>query len=138
MILHRFCSKAEFDTYKAGDILLNTVNHRHNGFGGSLSRGFCFFKGNVTEWARRLNGLVSFDVLLTVDVSPDDVVKSQGRYADWSKDDGRSLPPIAAFTEYCTSSYNNKSFRFVSADFTFACSRRFYSSSVLISCINNL
>lgn len=61
----------EYEAYRSGLMLQNTTDHYRGGLGGSLSRGFCFFSGNVARWAQRLNGLVSFDVLLTVEVSPE-------------------------------------------------------------------
>lgn len=120
MILHRFCSRREFDTYMRGETLISHCDHYQGGRGGSISIGFCFFKGNIQDWARRLNGLVDFDVLLTVDADLMAVRRSTGVYADWSKDDGHSTPPKALFEEWCTPAYNRASFRFISADRSFA------------------
>lgn len=108
--------------YFAGETLHNFTDHYHGGSGGSLSIGFCFFSGNVAEWARRLNGLVDFDVLLTVNVAPELVNPSMGVYADWSKCDGLSTPPRKHFQEFCTTTYNRADFRFVSADRSFSLS----------------
>jgi len=69
--LHRFCSYKEYEQYMSGSSLHNHTDHYHGGKGGSLSRGFCFFMGDIDEWVRRLNGLVDFDVLLTVNVAPE-------------------------------------------------------------------
>lgn len=116
MILHRFCSAAEFLKYQSGVTLENHTDHYQGGHGGSVSRGFCFFAGNVKEWARRLNGIVEFDVLLTVDVDPAFVNRSMGVYADWSKDNGRDAPPAALYPEYCTEAYDWAHFHYVSAE----------------------
>ena len=120
--LHRFCSYKEYEQYMSGSSLHNHTDHYHGGKGGSLSRGFCFFMGDVDEWARRLNGLVDFDVLLTVNVAPELVNPSMGVYADWSKCDGLSTPPRKHFQEFCTTTYNRADFRFVSADRSFSLS----------------
>ena len=66
LILHRFMSREEYIMYQSGEVLHNDTDHYKGGKGGSTSTGFCFFIGNVCVWAHRLNGLVSFDVLLTV------------------------------------------------------------------------
>lgn len=112
--LHRFCSYKEYEQYMSGSSLHNHTNHYHGGKGGSLSRGFCFFMGDVDEWARRLNGLVDFDVLLTVKVAPELVRRSVGVYADWSKDDGHSMPPKKHFQEFCSETYSRDKFHYVS------------------------
>lgn len=106
--------------YLNGHTLVNRTDHYAGGRGGSLSRGFCFFSGDVREWARRLNGLVEFDVLLTVETDPARVRESRGVYADWAKDTGRGIPPRKLFTEYCTERYDRYGFRFISADPSFA------------------
>lgn len=134
MKLHRFCSKREYDAYMSGELMLNTTNHYHLGAGGSISRGFCFFRGtNIAEWARRLNGVVDFDVLITIDIAPEDVTESVGVYADWSKDDGKSIPPKALFPEYCTSAYGMKNSRLISADFSYRDNHKYVSRSEIIA-----
>lgn len=105
------------------------------GKGGSLSRGFCFFMGDVDEWARRLNGLVDFDVLLTVEVAPVLVRRSMGVYADWSKDDGHSMPPKKHFQEYCTETYSRDKFHYVSGVDTY--SRSHISRSQVLAHLAN-
>lgn len=106
--------------YLNGHTLVNRTDHYAGGRGGSLSRGFCFFSGDAQEWARRLNGLVEFDVLLTVKTSAALVRKSCGIYADWARDTGSGIPPRKLFTEYCTETYDRRGFRFISADRSFA------------------
>lgn len=133
MILHRFCSISEYDLYQSGASLLNDRDHYNGGHGGSVSVGFCFFEGDPHEWAHRLNGLVDFDVLLTVEVDPVLVLRSMGVYADWSRDNGRDPPPRALFREYCSTRYDNKTFKFISADFFFKENQNFYSRSEFLA-----
>lgn len=116
MILHRFCSEAEYAAFMRGETLENHTDHYRGGKGGSTSRGFCFFKGSARSWARRLNGLVDFDVLITVEVSRTKVRESQGVYADWARDPGYGIPPRAVFKEFCTESYCIDDFKLLDAD----------------------
>lgn len=128
LILHRFMSREECIMYLSGEVLHNDTDHYRNGKGGSVSKGFCFFTGNVREWAHRLNGLVSFDVLLTVELDPEntdaDVYISSGIYAE---DPSADFPKRRLYREVCTTAYSKKSMRFVSADFTYATNPRFIS-----------
>lgn len=128
--LHRFMSKAEYIMYQSGEILHNNTDHYRNGKGGSTSKGFCFFIGNVREWAHRLNGLVSFDVLLTVEFNgvdlDGDVYISSGVYAD---NPSAEYPKRKLYREVCTTAYSRESMRFVSADFSWASDPRFISRS---------
>lgn len=116
MILHRFCSEAEYAAFMRGETLENHTDHYRGGKGGSTSRGFCFFKGSARSWARRLNGLVDFDVLITVEVSRTKVRESLGVYADWARDPGYGIPPRAVFKEFCAESYRIDDFKLLDAD----------------------
>lgn len=120
MILHRFCSQREFAAYMRGETLENHTDHYRGGLGGSTSRGGCFFRGDVYEWARRLNGLVEFDVLITVNTHPSLVSVSMGVYADWAKDDGTHMPPKKHFREYCTDHYDRDNFHLMKVDHSFS------------------
>lgn len=128
LILHRFMSREEYIMYCSGEVLHNDIDHYRGGKGGSLSKGFCFFIGNVREWAHRLNGLVSFDVLLTVELDLEntdaDVYISSGVYADNPSSDS---PRRKLYREVCTTAYSKQSMRFISADFSWACNPRFIS-----------
>lgn len=128
LILHRFMSKAEYIMYQSGEVLHNNTDHYRNGKGGSTSRGFCFFMGNVREWAHRLNGIVSFDVLLTVEFNGEDldgdVYISSGVYAD---NPSAEFPKRKLYREVCTTAYSRESMRFVCADFSWASDPRFFS-----------
>lgn len=116
MILHRFCSEAEYAAYMRGETLENHTDHSRGGKGRNTSRGFCFFKGSPCSWARRLNGLVDFDVLIIVEVSRTKVRESQGVYADWARDPGYGIPPRAVFMEFCTENYSIDDFKLLDAD----------------------
>lgn len=120
MILHRFCSQREFAAYMRGELLENHTDHYRGGHGGSTSRGFCFFRGDVNEWARRLNGIVDFDVLITVNVHPSLVRVTMGVYVDWAKDDGINIPPKKHFREYCSDHYDRDNFRLMGVDRSFS------------------
>lgn len=128
MILHRFMSRAEYDKYKAGEVLRNDTDHYREGKGGATSRGFCFFTGPVNEWAHRLNGLVTFDVLLTVEFSGEnldaDVYVSIGRYCD---NPMAAYPQARLYREVCTTAYSRASMRLVSADFSYGMNPWFHS-----------
>lgn len=128
LLMHRFMSREEYIMYQSGEVLHNDTDHYQGGKGGSVSRGFCFFAGNVREWAHRLNGLVSFDVLLTVELDLEntdaDVYISSGVYAD---DPSAEYPRRKLFREVCTTAYSKHSMRFISADFSWGDNPRFYS-----------
>lgn len=119
--LHRFCSMGEFLSYMKGRLLENRSKHSPRA---TTSIGFCFFRGNIDEWAHRLNGLVDFDVLLTLDVPRDAVTRSQGIYTDWSN---LEHPRPAAFPEFCTTIYDRDTFKLVDYDFSFAHNHLFIS-----------
>lgn len=128
LILHRFISRVEYLSYMSGEVLHNDTDHFRGGKGGSVSKGFCFFTGYPFEWAHRLNGLVSFDVLLTVELDLEntdgDVYISSGVYAD---DPSSEYPKRKLSREVCTTAYSQNSMRFVSANFMYASDPRFYS-----------
>lgn len=134
LILHRFMSREEYIMYQSGEVLHNDTDHYQGGKGGSVSKGFCFFTGNVSEWAHRLNGLVSFDVLLTVELDIEnadaDVYISSGVYAE---NPSSEYPKRRLFREVCTTAYSKHSMRFVSADFSWASDPRFISNDQLLA-----
>lgn len=76
MILHRFCSQKEFDAFKRGEYSPST-NHSVKRGGASTSVGFFFFPENLERSKRWLSGVVDFDVCITVEVNPSDVVQSK-------------------------------------------------------------
>lgn len=107
MILHRFCSKKEFEAYQRGELLVNVTDHSVKHGSASTSIGFCFFKEDPEDAKHWLSGIVDFDECITVEVKSTDVFKSKGRYRST---DGRF--PIYK-REYCTTTYDKKRFKLV-------------------------
>lgn len=108
MILHRFCSQKEFEAYKRGEVLSNPTNHSVKRGGASTSVGFCFFPENPERAKHWLSGIVDFDVCITVEVNPSDVVQSRGRYLGAKK-------RVVYKKEYCTVEYDNRRFKLIDA-----------------------
>ena len=82
MILHRFCSKEEFEAYQRGEVLVNETNHSlHRGYA-STSIGFCFFVEDPDEAIHILSGIVDLDYCIKVEVDESFVAKSTGRYGN--------------------------------------------------------
>lgn len=118
MILSRFCSKAEFDKYMAGETIVNNIDHgAQRGYDVSTAIGFCFFIGNPEEEKHRLSGIVDFDVCITVDVSFTEVHLCHGRYP--FRVNGRVVG-VMDFMEFCTRTYNNRDFKLIEADTSFS------------------
>lgn len=109
MILHRFCSKKEFEAYQRGDMLINNTDHRVKRGNATSSVGFCFFVEDPEEAKHWLSGIVDFDYCITVEVYESDVRKSWGRYAD------SKLEKAMIKEEYCSKSYDNYRFRLIDA-----------------------
>lgn len=129
--LHRFCSMGEFLAYQRGDLLQNNSTHC---LCATTSVGFCFFRGNIDDWAHRLNGLVDFDVLLTLDVPREAVIQSKGVYTNWANREG---PRPAAFPEFCANKYDRDTFKLVSYDFSFFLNHCFISRRVMQQILNS-
>lgn len=109
MILHRFCSKEEFEAYQRGEVLVNETNHSlHRGYA-STSIGFCFFVEDPDEAIHILSGIVDLDYCIKVEVDESFVAKSTGRYGN------RQLNAVEIRQEYCTTKYDNKRFRLIEA-----------------------
>ena len=109
MILHRFCSKKEFEAYQRGDMLINNTDHRLKRGNVTSSVGFCFFVEDPEDAKHWLSGIVDFDYCITVEVDELDVRKSWGRYAD------SKLEKAMIKEEYCSKSYDNYRFRLLDA-----------------------
>lgn len=119
MILHRFCSKAEYDKFMAGETLVNDTDHgARRGYAVSTSVGFCFFAGDPEDWKHRLSGIVDFDVCITVEAPGPLIYISTGRYPVRTPD-GR-LDGLRFYTEFCTRTYNNRDFKLLKADTSFS------------------
>ena len=126
MILHRFMSREEYAAYLNGDVLHNDTDHFRGGRGGSTSVGFCFFHGNPDVWAHRLNGIVSFDVLLSMEYDQSVIVLSptSGVYA---VSPGNFFAGRMLLREYCTKTYSRKTLPKIRADFSFRNNPNFIS-----------
>lgn len=103
----------EYIAYMRGATLHNSDKHRSYA---TTSEGFCFFAGNPDEWAHRLNGLVEFDVLLTVDAPAEAVRRAKGSYVDWTDS---ANPKDKWFTEYCTRHYSKATFAMMGVDLSY-------------------
>lgn len=138
LIIHRFMSYGEYLIYRSREVLHNETDHLRKG-NASTSKGFCFFIGDVDEWAHRLNGLVSFDVLLTVEfngVDMDaDVHISKGVYCEDPKSE-EIKPKVCR--ELCTTAYSMATMRFVSADFKYSSNPNFVSKGDLMELVKHL
>lgn len=106
MILHRFCSEEEFDSYKRGELLINEKDHSKTRGSASTSVGFCWFTEDPEKAKHRLSGIVDFDICITVETDADNVKESKGRYV---VNGVRGI----YLTEYCCTSYDNKRFRLI-------------------------
>ncbi len=107
MILHRFCSQEEFDSYKRGELLINEKCHSKTRGTATTSVGFCWFTENPEKAKHRLSGIVDFDVCITVETDAANVKESKGSYV---------VNGVTVYlTEYCCTSYDNKRFRLVEA-----------------------
>lgn len=109
MILHRFCSKEEFEAYQRGDTLVNETNHSLTRGSATSSIGFCFFCEEPEEAIHILSGIVDLDYCITVEVDKSYVKKTRGRYAN------QALNRVEFRKEYCATTYDNKRFRLVEA-----------------------
>lgn len=49
MILHRFCSQEEFESYKRGELLINEKDHSKTRGTATTSVGFCWFTEKAGE-----------------------------------------------------------------------------------------
>ena len=79
----RFCSRAEAVALMNGETIYNETNHSAKGRS-STSIGCCFAEGSPREAWRRLNGLGIYEVWLELVFKPRTLMKSKGRYIDYS------------------------------------------------------
>ena len=110
MILHRFCSKEEYEKYMAGEKLINRKDHgAERGYDASTAVGFCFFIEDPEKAKHWLSAIVDFDYCLTFEVPHTAVKLCHGRYANWIKPGVRD--GSVKRTEFCCSEYDNKTFK---------------------------
>ena len=79
----RFCSRAEAVSLMNGETIYNDTNHSAKGHS-STSIGCCFAEGSPRDAWRRLKGLGIYEVCLELVFKPRTLMKSKGRYNDYS------------------------------------------------------
>lgn len=115
MLIHRFCSKGEYEAFMRGEVLKNYTDHgKDKGENVTNSVGFCFFVDDPEKAKHRLSGIVDFDYCMTFSVDRKDVRKTRGRYVKWG-DGGEIMDEFVMMDEYCCTEYDNKRFKLVSA-----------------------
>lgn len=118
MILHRFCSEAEYKAFMRGERLTNYTDHgAKRGYDASTAVGFCFFVEDPEEAKHWLSGIVDFDFCLTLDI-PDHLLRvCHGRYPAWVKP-GVYKDTIRR-TEFSCTEYDNGSVKLLKASTAF-------------------
>ena len=81
MILYRFCSQAEADALRRGEMITNNTDHYKGGKGGSISRGFCLTADEPKTAWRYLKGIVTPGVCMTLEIPDGLLRRSIGKYA---------------------------------------------------------
>ena len=118
MILHRFCSKEEYEKYMAGEKLVNNKDHgAERGYHVTTAVGFWFFVEDPEKAKHWLSGIVDLDYCLTFETSHANVFLCKGRYADWKE--GVNPPGRILRTEFCCREYDNKTFKLIKASTEF-------------------
>ncbi len=82
----RFCSRTEAEAFMSGETIYNDTNHSLKGKS-TTSIGCCFAEGSPREAWRRLKGLELYEVCLELVFKPGKLLKSKGRYVDYSTGD---------------------------------------------------
>lgn len=98
----RFCSRAEAVALMNGETIYNDTNHSAKGRS-STSIGCCFAEGSPHEAWRRLKGLGIYEVCLELVFKPRTLMKSKGRYNDYSS--GEKIGSVW-LREWCCTSYS--------------------------------
>lgn len=111
MKLLRFMSRSEFDKFRAGELLENTVNHSAVHQQKTDSEGFCFldYDEHDEQYAYHfLSGIVSPEICAVFEIPDADAAKylkrGEGRFAT----PGGSFFESMMVTEYSTLRYHNK------------------------------
>lgn len=114
MILHRFCSKEEYEKYMAGEKLINNKDHgKERGYDASTAVGFCFFIEDPEKAKHWLSGIVDLDYCLTFQVPHTAVKLCHGRYCDWGENAEKK--GYIRRAEFCCPEYDNKTFKLLNA-----------------------
>ena len=104
MIVTRFMSRAEWQAFQDGKILVNDTDHYKDGKGGSLSVGFCFTEDSPEDAWVYLSGVVDAAVCVTFDFPDGYLKQSSGVYADHSE--GAKFEDRVLKTEWCCVKYH--------------------------------
>ena len=104
MIVTRFMSRAEWDAFQDGKILINDTDHYKDGKGGSLSVGFCFTEDSPEDAWVYLSGVVDAAVCVVFDFPDGYLRKSYGVYADHSE--GAKFEDKVLKPEWCCVKYH--------------------------------
>lgn len=113
MILHRFCSKEEYEKFMAGERLVNNKVHSEERGSATTAVGFCFFREDPENAKHWFSGIVDFDYCLTFLVPEDKVNSCLGRYSNWIKPGVKD--GCVYLKEYCCTEYDNKTFKLLNA-----------------------
>lgn len=118
MKVYRYMSFEEFSRLTSGCILKND-NHFHRALSGSI--GFCFlgeetkvegingtYEFDTIDAYNFLQGIVSSDILVELEVSSQELQEAEGIYADPTTDDWYAR---VAITEYSTMEYDRDRFQ---------------------------
>lgn len=118
MILHRFCSAAEYNAFARGETLENNTDHgKKRGYDTTTSVGFCFFPENPEDAKHWLSGIVDFDYCLTLDI-PDRLLRSSyGRYTAWMSPGVAS--GVCRRREFCLRQYSIDTVKLIDASTAF-------------------
>ena len=98
----RFCSRAEAVALMNGETIYNDTNHSAEGRR-TTSIGCCFAEGSPREAWRRLKGLGIYEVCLELVFKPGTLIKSKGRYTDYSSGE---MGGSVWLREWCCTSYS--------------------------------
>lgn len=118
MILHRFCSSAEYDAFVRGEVLKNNTDHgARRGYSITSSVGFCFFSEDPEDAIHWLSGIVDLDYCLTFDI-PDEMLRvSSARYRDTSTTPGASS--VCLLEDFCLRRYSSDTVKLLYATTAF-------------------
>ena len=104
MRVTRFMSRAEWDAFQDGKVLINDTDHYKGGKGGSLSAGFCFTEDTPDDAWVYLKGIVDADVCVTLEFPDGYLTESYGVYAD--QREGAEFLDKVLKREWCCQTYH--------------------------------
>lgn len=116
MKLFRFMSFEEFKKYCDGELLINNTNHNKDNNQMTNSIGFCFFnyaQHKPEEILHSVFGIATCNICAIFETDRKNVRRTHGRYSQPIDRDTTKRRTIVAH-EYCTTEYDNKSFKLIS------------------------